>query len=226
MHPIEYFLLSVALAGLVVALVRANCKSPKEEEQRPPEISRWKTFHVRSGSLHKQPSSPLEALVEEEPKGLKLLLSEWERSERRVIIRDEEGNTRVRISRGMLFTRKRLQVDLDGRSLLRILPAPKGKKIPVLRFAEGAEKRDVQGDPASREYEIRKDAKLVAIVSRPGATARSSPAGEYIVETLKTEEPLPLLAIALALDVALGPAPESAPRKTEAEAEAEAEEQE
>jgi uncharacterized protein YxjI len=219
MHPLEYLVLSVALTGLLVALVKATCKAPEDEEAAPPEPSRWKLFRVRAAHLHRRLPSPQPALVEEEAKGLKLFVSEWEHSERRVVIKDEEGNTRIKISRGMLFARKRLHVEIEKKPFLRLLPALKGKKVPVLRFADGAWKCNIQGDPCRREYEIRKDEKLVAIVSRPAAAANLSPPADYIVETLKAEEPMPLLGVVLALEVALGPSEESGERRLEEEGE-------
>ena len=209
MYTVEYVVISAALIGILVALGKAAWKSPKEDPRKSRETTRWKAFRVHFSPVHQKHPSLNDHVVEELPKGLKLFVSPREPAGRHFVLEDSKGKERIRISRGMLLARKKLQVSVNKQPLCRLRPPPKGKKVPVVDAVDALESCKIQGDPYRREYELRKAGKLAAIVSRQGPTRDSDLGQDYLVETLKTERALPLLAVVLALEIALGPTDET-----------------
>jgi hypothetical protein len=106
--------------------------------------------------------------------------------------------------RGWLLSRGKYQVRLEGKPWLRLKAPEQGEKRPSLRFSSPSSAFEIGGNPAGREYEIRKKGKLVASISWQKAAGDEAPRKEYFVEALRTEEPLPLLALVVALEVVLG----------------------
>ena len=205
MSPSNYLLLSAAVTGVVMAIGVAAGRPRKKKKEPAVEITRWKRFRVAFGLLHKivPEASPV---VVEEPSGLKLVLApKWSQAPLRVRLLGPDGRAQIEIARGRLFTRRRFEVRLSGHSWLR-LKAPKRDSERVhCRFTRAAEVLEVEGNLPGREYELRKKGKLVATVSWQRPPGDEASRKDYVLETLKTEDPLPMVALVIALEVVSGP---------------------
>ena len=77
---------------------------------------------------------------------------------------------------------------------------------PALVFLSPADGFEVQGSVPSREYEVRKAGRLVASVSWQRPADDLAPRKEYVLEAIKSEDALPLVALAVSIEAAMGPA--------------------
>jgi len=204
MSASDYLLLSAAFTGVVVALGLAAGKPRKQQKEPGAEATRWKRFRIACGLLHMAVTEP-SPLVVEEPSGLKLFVAPtFSASPTRVRLMSSQGRAQVDIARGRLFSRGKYRVRVLGKPWLSLKAPKAGEKRPSLRFVSSSSALEVGGNPSGREYEIRKKGKLVASVSWQKPGGDEAPKKEYFLEALKTEEPLPLLALVVALEVVLG----------------------
>ena len=110
------------------------------------------------------------------------------------------------MARGPIFFRDRLSVLIKGKAWLSVrIPRP-GEKKPRLDFASPAEACEIQGNVTGREFEVRKQGRLIANVSWQRPVGDSTPLTDYVLESVKDEDPLPLVALVLAVEAAMGPA--------------------
>lgn len=203
MTPSSYLLLSALVTGGVF-LVAWTSRKPESPSSPPPEATRWKRFRIHFGALHNASVEPV-TLVTEEPNGLKLVAGPRAQStpRRLKVFKGKDGV--IEIVRGFLFFRDRLQVLLTGKHWLQVrLPSP-GEKRPQLNFVTPSNALEIQGNVADREFEVRKQGRLVASISWQRGERDSSPRKDYVLESLKGEDPLPLLALVLAVEAAMGP---------------------
>lgn len=192
-------ILTIAAAFALMAALLSG-KPPKKASDSPKEVTRWKRFRVNPANVHGTRSEPAQVVVEE-PKGLKLLAQPGT-SSRRLRVADSKGCVRVEIAdRWRPFTRRYRILIEGGARLDLVLPKGRGGRIAV--EAEGSRDRyEIRGSIGDREYEILKNGKLVAIVSWQRSAPDEPQGKEYVLETLKTEEDLPLVALTLALEAA------------------------
>jgi len=106
----------------------------------------------------------------------------------------------VEIARAWSFFQRSFKVLLGGKEKLRLSVAHRQLSF---RFPEGSSTFSLAGSTAAREYEIRKSGKLVATVSWQEPLEAKEARGDYILEVLKDEDALPLIALALAVEVAV-----------------------
>ncbi|MBI4606668.1 MAG: hypothetical protein HY721_32290 [Planctomycetes bacterium] len=204
MNGTDYIFVSAAvvLAALIAALSVGRAPETKDA---PREATRWRRFRISFGALH-GPLRDAAAAVLEDPSGLKLLAAPRESLSPRRVSLLKDGSPVIDIVRGRLLFHRRLRVLLQGREwLAATVPGP-GQKRPGLEFASPTDACEVQGNTAAREYELRKAGRLVASVSWQRAPGDDASRKEYVLEALKSEDPLPLVALAAAIEVALGPA--------------------
>jgi len=185
------------LAGAVFGKERTVKKPPKE-------TTRWRRFRVRHGLLHGIFPEATVA-VTEDPAGLRLQVAARSSfSDTGLRLEDKSQKTVIEISRGWLF-RRRLRLRLLGKDLAHIrAPGPAGEPV-FLTFGPDSKPYDVRGDVTGREYEIRCANRLIATVSWQRPESDTALPGEYVVESLKGMDPLPVLALVLGIEVALGP---------------------
>ena len=177
----------------------------KKKKKEAKETTRWNVFHLHFDNLYKKESSP-ELVIESVPKGTKLFRKDSGPNERHFVLADDDDKHSIRLERGF-FSRHRLQVAVDNKPILAV-HGRKGSGTPKIEFAKKAHKCSLQGDVKDREFELRRDNRLVAIVSRrAAATVDGTLDGCYRIETLKGEKSLPLLGVLLGLEVALGKPP-------------------
>jgi len=208
MSPTDYALLSAAATG--VALLAAL--SLRREESTPPPLvdtTRWKRFRVHFEALH---GSLLETvpLVVEEPAGLQLSAARREAASTRrwTVLGSSGGAPVIEISRGLIFLRRRLRVLLQGKEWLHVLlprPAERKARKPELKFLTPIGGYEVNGNIPGREFEVRRQGRLVASTFWEDTKDSAADRRNFLVEVLKTEESLPILSIVLALEVALDP---------------------
>ena len=206
MEPFEYLILCTALVGTVLALSHAAWGGVKPKK-KPRELSRWRTFHVHCGALHGRRSAARTPVVADLNGEVELRLT-GDSSASQLTLKDDDGHARIRIQRGSLLSPRVLKVDLDRRPLLRVRPPFGLRRRHAIEFIKPNPELRIQGDPKIREYEVRHQGRLVGIVSRQGRDSlefEDLDKDSYVVETLKTEKCLPLLALALGVEVALGP---------------------
>ncbi len=204
MSASDYLLISAAVtAGILITAATVPRPEPKKEPPR--ESSRWKRFRIAAGAFHGALKEAALAVVEE-PSGLKLLATPRdEAAGRRVRLAGPDGRPVVEIAPGRLLRWRRLRVFVEEREWLHItLPGP-GEKKPGLRFLFPRDAYEVQGGVGAREYEVRRGGKLVASVSWQRPAGDDAPRREYVLETIKSEEALPLVALAAGLEAAMGP---------------------
>lgn len=182
----------------------ATTRTSTSPGTKPSETTRWKRFRVHCGAMHgvsQQPST----LVAEEPGGLKLLAGPREeaRSRRWQVLSGSKAV--IDMARGFLFHRDQLRVRVQGKAWLDVrLPRP-GEKKPDLRFVSPLDAFELQGNIAGREFEVRRRGRLIANVSCQRAEGDTGPRKDYVLESLKGEDPLPVVALVLAVEAAMGP---------------------
>jgi hypothetical protein len=119
---------------------------------------------------------------------------------RKIKLLTPDGKIQVEIARVWSLFQRRFKVLLGGKESLRLSVA---RNQLSLCFPEGSTAYSLAGSAAAREYEIRKSGKLVATVSWQETPEAQEPGEDYILEVLKSEDALPLVALALAVEVAL-----------------------
>ena len=202
MSPGDYVLVATTIAGLALVIAVTTSKPPRKASEAPKEVTRWKRFKVQPTSLHGALKESAQ-IVAEEPQGLKLSASPRE-SPKRVRVGSPDGKVQVEIARVWRPFRRIYRVSLGGKEWLRLLLNKSRPKEAELESMTRNQTYELRGALADREYEILRNGKLVATVSWQRPPGDSAPKKEYILETVKTEDALPLLTIALAVEVALG----------------------
>jgi hypothetical protein len=203
MESSELMVMATVFVIVLVAVGKAALWKKPQKKKAPSKDNRWRAFQVQLGMLYDRKKSEGFA-IKEVPKGIKLRCTEKNADERHFVFADGEGAKRVKMSRGMLFSRNRVQVQLDGRHFLTAhLPAGDGQRVK-LDFARGEERYVLQGKPEKREFELRKQERLVAIVSHQATAALDDVGNGYRVEVLKGEPTLRPLTVVLAVEAALG----------------------
>lgn len=193
----DYFLLAGAVLGLACAFALATRPRPKKPAEAPKEVTRWKRFRVRPGPL-RGPLREAKPVVDEEPKGLKLLVAPRIQPFP-IQLYDKEDRPFQTIARKWRPFRWSFRVDVgDGETVEVVVPKKDPKDAALLNPPRGPA-FEVRGSVPGRDYQIFKDGKLVGIVDR--ASGEGS-AKDYVVEVLKTEDPAPILRLALALEAA------------------------
>lgn len=198
-----FLLFSLLLVGVVFIFALPG-KKPTTTKPPAAEVSRWKRFRVHFGSLHEPHAEPA-ALVTEEPGGLKLLAGPRTESQRRLQVLSG-GQAVIELARGALFANDRFRVLLQGKDWLKVRRPRPGEKKPQLQFLSPLDAFELQGNLPGREFEVRRKGRLVANVSWQRPEGDSGPRKEYVLESVKGEDPLPLVALVLAVENALGPA--------------------
>jgi uncharacterized protein YxjI len=200
MSASDYFLLAVALIGAALALSLASSK-PQLPPLPPPEETRWRRFRVFARPLHEDLEKPAVALAEE-PGGLRLDALPRPGLGERIDLAEPGGRRRIAIARGWFPFLRRLRVKIDGKPLARVVVSGRQRQVS-LAFDVLAQAVEVHGDIAGREYEVRRRKRVIALASRLEDTESHDP-DEYLLEVLKDEDPLPVIAIALAAEAAVG----------------------
>jgi hypothetical protein len=199
MTPGEFIILSIAVTGTVLALAWSTARPVKKET--PTEPGRWRRFRMDPGPLH---SGVAGTPVAEEPAGLRLTRDPGLPGEARRLAVQGSG-TRIDIAPPWLFPGSRLHVKVGGKALATAARGRRGQPAVTFQFpAVGPPPYQVAGDAARRDYEVRRAGKLVATVFQDrdkGATPR----GAYFAEVLRSEDPVPVLALVLAVEACLGP---------------------
>lgn len=192
----------VCLSWLSMHLPAEPASKTEKKKNDVKERTRWHVFHLHFDKLHHN-SDKRALVVEGGSAGIKLF-REAELSERHLVLADSDEEHSIRLDRGFLFSH-RLHISVDNQPLLALQAGRRAPGTPKLEFNKSAYKCSVQGDVKHREFELRRDNRLVAIVSRQAAvTADGTHEGSYRVETLKGEKPLPILGVVVGLEVALG----------------------
>jgi hypothetical protein len=201
----DYLYLSAAAVLLALVLSLALHRPP-EKKTPPQETTRWKRFRVAFGALHGALKEATAAIVEDSG-GLKLLaLPRLDAPGRRVVLSRDGRRPAIELVRGRFFAKRKLRVRLGGKDWLTALAPRHGEGRPQLQFRALPEACDLHGDVAGREYEVRRGGKLIASVSWQRGASEGADAKEYVLEVLKGQDPLPLVALAAAVEVAMGPA--------------------
>ncbi len=200
-----HFLLISAAVTSGALLAALGLRRPQPPADPPREATRWKRLRIFPGALHGVLREAA-AVAAEEPSGLKLAAAPREdASPRRLRILGSDSRTVIELVRGVFLFRRRLRVILQGKDWLHVMLPRPGEKKPELRFASPTDACDLQGNVTGREFEIRKRGRLVASVSWQQADGDAAPRRGYVLEALKTEEPLPVLALVLAIEAVMGP---------------------
>ncbi len=202
-------MVAAAAGALVIILILVsnlgeNSKSPRDEPAKP--LPRWRVFSVSATPLHE--FDPRESLVAVENDGDARFLARslysrhWE-LEYAGRARDaaEKIESRVEIYRTGIF-KPRLCARIDGRPWLSIEESSRKRDRPSLRIRGDARGLRIHGDLAERDYELRRDGKLVAMVTKTNTDGTNSKSN-YQVELLRSEEPQQLLTVVLCLEAAL-----------------------
>jgi uncharacterized protein YxjI len=208
METLHLLVLAVVSVGALACLGwLPSTGTKKKRKKEAKESTRWNVFHLHFDNLHKKTQSAA-MVIDGGPKSTKLFRKETGSSERHFVLTDSEDKHSIRLDRGFLFSRHRLQIAVDNQPILAVQPGRKGTGTPKIEFAKKAYKCSLHGDVKDREFELRRDNRLVAIVSRrAAATVDGARDGCYRIETLKGEKTLPLLGVLLGLEVALGKPP-------------------
>jgi len=200
MIPSDFILLSAAAIGIAILLGTSCRRSPKPVSPPPLETTRWRRFRVGPAALHGALAAPM-PVVAEEPTGLKLVAEgRKDPQARKIKISSVDGKLKVEIARAWSLFQRRFKVLLGGKERLRLSVA---QKQLSLRFPEGSTTFSLAGSTAAREYEIRKGGKLVATVSWQEPPDAQEAREAYVLEVLKDEDALPLIALTLAVEVAV-----------------------
>jgi hypothetical protein len=204
MSPDDYMVISAAVVAFAIVAAASSWKPPKKSTEGPRETTRWKRFRIRPAALHGPLPEPSTA-VTEEPSGLKLQVAARQSpGAGKIRAFAGDGKTRIDVVRRGWFFSRGLRLKLGNRHWLDV-DVPRGEPGKLgLRFPVPSEALQIRGSPADREYEILKEGRLVATVSwQRGGGDKSAPK-EYFLETIKGQDPLPLVALVLAVEVALG----------------------
>jgi hypothetical protein len=201
MTPGEFILLSAAITGAFLALAWSARKPAKKEA--PPEPGRWRRFRIDPGPVHSRTAGTAAA---EEPAGLRLARDAAASEDaRRVVLQGGGGQALIDIAPPWLFPGSRLRVKVGGRPLATVARRKRGKPGVTLAFSQaGPPAIEIGGNPGGREYDVRRDGKVVATVF-PGGEKGTSAGEAYFAEVLRSEDPVPVLALVLAVEACLGP---------------------
>jgi hypothetical protein len=200
MSASDYILLAAALLGAALALSLAASR-PELPPLRPPEATRWRRFRVFARPLHADLERPAVALAEE-PGGLRLDALPRPGLGERIDLAEPGGRRRIAIARGWFPFLRRLRVKLDGKPLAKVLVSGRQRQVSLV-FDFPAQAVEVHGDIPGREYEMRRRKRIIALASRFEDLEAHDPE-EYLLEVLKDEDPLPVIAVALAAEAAVG----------------------
>jgi hypothetical protein len=203
MSATDYILISATAIGILLwfgLLMR-----PQPEKKAPPkESTRWKRFRIIPATLHGELAEAA-AVVTEEPAGLKLTALPRDAGARgRIRIANSSGSVVFAITRGWFLSRT-LRVLVEGNELLRLaLPRDPRSRMEV-ELAPPLGPLELAGSLLKREYEIRRQGSLIAMVSWQRRGGDKAVKEEYILESLKGEDAMPLLALTLAIEAAQEP---------------------
>jgi len=211
-------LLLTVIAAIALLVSLTSEPSSKKEEARPEvdQTSRWRVFRILPEVLHDHETEKT-AVVADEVGGVRLLAHPfagqgWKFSLQTKEHRAGKRGTRARpaddldleITRRGLLT-SRFHVSLDGKPWLSVTVDKGARSMPEIRRHDRGESLRIVGSPHQRDYEVRRNGKLVAMVSdAPPAGARESN-GDYTLEVLRSEDPKPLLTLVLCMEAALPP---------------------
>jgi len=200
MIPSDFILLSAAAIGIAILLGSSFRRSPAPAPPPPQETTRWRRFRVGPAALHGALAAPA-YVVSEEPSGLKLVAAgRRDPQARKIKVSSMDGKIKVEIARAWSLFRRAFKVLLAGKELLRLTVAREQLSI---RFPEGSTGFSLAGSTVAREYEIRKGGKLVATVSWQEPPEPKEDREDYVLEVLKDEDAVPLIALALGIEVAM-----------------------
>lgn len=204
MSTTDYILISVTALGILLWFGLSMRPHPEKKEP-PREATRWKRFRISPAALHGALAEAA-AVVSEEPTGLKLTALPRDGGARgRIRIADSSGSIVLVIARGWFLSRT-LHVQVEGNELFRVsLPRGPRGRIEV-QFTPPVGPFDLFGSLLKREYEIRRQGNLIAMVSWQRRGGDKAVKEEYILESLKGEDAMPLLALTLAIEAAQEPA--------------------
>jgi hypothetical protein len=201
MNPGDYILISAAVMSLFVVLGISVWRPPSRPAP-PREVTRWRRFHVNPGPLHGILRGGTE-VIEEEPYGLQLAaLPRRESDASRVRIVGPDREVLVTVVRKWGLFRRNFQVSIQGNRWLQISVSKKEPSDYSLQFVNPADSFKISGNALAREYEILRQGKLVATVSWQEDPESEEKPECYVLETLKTDDELPLIAFVLAIEVA------------------------
>ncbi|HVR74578.1 MAG TPA: hypothetical protein VMT52_09610 [Planctomycetota bacterium] len=203
MSPTDYILISVTAIGFLL-LFGLSIRPHPERKEPPKEATRWKRFRIIPAALHGALAEAA-AVVSEEPAGLKLTALPRDGGARgRIRIASDSGSIVLVIARGWFLSRT-LRVQVDGNELFCVAP-PRGPKGQVeVQFTPPLGPLDLAGSLLKREYEIRRQGNLIAMVSWQRRGGDKAVKEDYILESLKGEDAMPLLALTLAIEAAQDP---------------------
>lgn len=208
-------LLLLGVVAAVTLLISVTSEPPPKRAPARPETppSRWRVFRIAPKVLHDYESEKT-VVVADEINGVRLLAHPfpgqgWEFSLEARSKPGRKGAARrddalkLEITRRGLLT-SRFEVTLDGRPWLSVR-VEKGAKVPEIRRHDRGEPLKIAGSPQRRDYEVRRNGKLVAMVSEapPGEPTESG--GDYTLEILRSEDPKQLLTLVLCMEAALPP---------------------
>ena len=206
----------IAAVALVVSLTSEP--SSKKDESRPQadQASRWRVFRILPEVLHDHETEK-SAVVADEVGGVCLVAHPfagqgWEFSQQGNEHRAGKRGARERpaddfnleITRRGILT-SRFHVILDGKPWLSVGVDKGARSMPEIRRHDRGESLKIAGSPHQRDYEVRRNGKLVAMVSDAPPTGAREPKGDYTLEVLRSEDPKPLLTLVLCVEAALPP---------------------
>lgn len=195
---LDTLLLVAACVAAFSAFARLLVGSSADRAHK--EVTRWRRFRVCPGAFD-VPRRQAAQVVTEEPKGLRLL-AEPGSSRKTVRVRTHAGAFRMLITDRWRPFSRRCGVKLATGSRLELVLPRNGRKKPAVLSSRPGERYELRGNLHEREYEILKGGRLVASVSWQREKSDEPPRKEYVVEALKTEDELPLLALALTVEAA------------------------
>lgn len=204
MSPDDFLLLATTVALLVfVAALASSGGKTKKTPEAPKEITRWRRYRVSPAGIVHPPAAPV-AVVEEEPKGLKLHALPIALPHRLRASRPD-GTGRIDVARKWGLGHRPFRVAVDGKPRCVVgVPKRDRSKVTIERLDGGAA-LSLRGAPLEREYEVLEGGRLIAIVSwQRTPEDGEEPKPHYVVEVEKATEELPVLALVLAVEKALG----------------------
>ncbi len=215
-EPILLLLTVIAAVALVVSLTSEPSSKNEEPGPEADQASRWRVFRILPEALHDHETEK-SAVVADEVGGVRLLARPfagqgWEFSLQGREHRTGERGERERrtealnleITRRGLLT-PRFCVSLDGKPWLSVRVDKGARSMPEIRSHDRGESLKIAGSPHQRDYEVRRNGKLVALVSDAPPAGAREPKGDYTLEVLRSEDPKPLLTLVLCVEAALPP---------------------
>ena len=197
---------AVVVVSIALLLPRPPKPDKKGRKGKPP-VSRWRVFKVDPAVLHSSRSGAA-TVAGEQPEGCRFVSQPLARAGWRVEPTETDGEPAAR-------GRKRRAIEIRKRGLMAPRWEARGageewvtvrrrsrkKKRPEIRCRRAAKGLEIGGNLEERDYEIRREGRLLATVSSD--TEAADGGTPYRLEVLRTEDARPVVALVLCLEAAL-----------------------